>query len=171
MVASEKDGIASKPLVRYSVSVTTGDRRGAGTDANVYIQVYGKNNKTKEIQLDNPQNNFERAKTDVFGFESEDLGELTKLRVWHDNAGNETLPIIILTIFVGFGASWFLEKIVITNMDDNKETFFLCGKWLAKDEDDKKIERELPASDKDGQASLPLVTYTISVVTGNAHCR
>jgi hypothetical protein len=88
LVASEQDGVASKPLTRYSVSVTTGDRRGAGTDASVYIQVYGKSGYTKEIHLDNPQNNFERAKTDVFGFENEDLGDLTKLRVWHDNSGN-----------------------------------------------------------------------------------
>lgn len=28
----------------YSVEVRTGDRRGAGTDANVFIQIYGKNN-------------------------------------------------------------------------------------------------------------------------------
>ncbi len=31
LVASEQDGVASSPLVRYKVEVTTGDRRGAGT--------------------------------------------------------------------------------------------------------------------------------------------
>ena len=71
------------------VTPISGDRRGAGTDANVYIQVYGSKGYSKEVHLDNPQNNFERAKTDVFGFENDDLGDLTKLRVWHDNAGNK----------------------------------------------------------------------------------
>lgn len=31
----EQDGQASTPLVGYRVAVTTADRRGAGTDANV----------------------------------------------------------------------------------------------------------------------------------------
>jgi hypothetical protein len=150
--ASDADGVASQPLVRYKVAVTTGDRRGAGTDANVFIVVYGKNGQTKEIKLDNPQNNFERSKTDQFGFESPELGELTKLRIWHDNSG--------------FGASWFLDKVVITHMDTNKETYFLCGKWFSKDHDDGLILRELPASDKDGVASLPMINYKVSVVTG-----
>ena len=73
------------------VTPISGDRRGAGTDANVFIQVYGDKGTTKEIPLDNPQNNFERAKTDMFGFESPDLGTMKKLRVWHDNSGNELL--------------------------------------------------------------------------------
>ena len=93
--AQDADGVASEPLVRYKVAVTTGERRGAGTDANVFIQVYGKKGQTKEIKLDNPQNNFEAGKTDMFGFESADLGDLTKMRVWHDNSGN-TLPQMFL---------------------------------------------------------------------------
>ena len=54
---------------------------------------YGNNGETREIALDNPQNNFERAKTDVFGFESPDLGDLIRIKIWHDNSGNTLLII------------------------------------------------------------------------------
>lgn len=37
--ASTEDGVSCLPLVQYKIEVYTGDRRGAGTDANVFIQV------------------------------------------------------------------------------------------------------------------------------------
>jgi hypothetical protein len=67
----------------------------------------------------------------------------------------------------GFGASWFLDKIVITNMDTQLDTFFLCGRWLSKDEEDGQITRELPASNKDGQTYAPMINYKVSVITGS----
>ena len=131
---------------------------------------YGNNGETREIALDNPQNNFERAKTDVFGFESPDLGDFEKVKIWHDNSGN-ALPInntIPLSNFItGFGAAWFLDKVIITNTDTNENTYFLCGRWFAKDEDDGLIEREIPSSAKDGQASEPLIQYRVIVHTGD----
>jgi hypothetical protein len=65
----EKDGVASAPLVTYKVSVTTGDRPGAGTDAKVTLNVYGEHGESGDIKLENGRNNFERNQTDVFGFE------------------------------------------------------------------------------------------------------
>ena len=85
-------------------------------------------------------NNFERGATDEFGVESEDLGDLTKIRIGHDNAG--------------FGASWFLDKVYVTNPITKKEWVFLCGRWIGKNEDDGQIVRELSAS-ADGVASQP----------------
>jgi hypothetical protein len=56
---------------------------------------------------------------------------LKKIRVGHDNSG--------------FTPGWFLEKIIITEETSKREWYFLCGKWLAKDEDDGQIEREIAA--------------------------
>ena len=53
------------------MQVKTGDIRGAGTDANVVLQLFGKNGDTGECKLESSGNNFERAKTDVFGMERE----------------------------------------------------------------------------------------------------
>jgi hypothetical protein len=37
--SANSDGVASTPMVTYKVFVTTGDRRGAGTDANVFVDI------------------------------------------------------------------------------------------------------------------------------------
>lgn len=39
---------------RYRVSVTTSNIRGSGTDANVFIQLFGDEGETGRVNLDNP---------------------------------------------------------------------------------------------------------------------
>jgi hypothetical protein len=103
--------------------------------------------------LDNKLNNFERNQEDLFGITCVDVGTPTKIRIRHDNSG--------------FGPSWFLDKVIIRNEKDQKDYFFLCGKWLSTSEEDKKIEREIPASNEDGVCTVPLIDYKIQVKTGN----
>ena len=67
---------------------------------------------------------------------------------------------------LNLNSGWFLDKVIITKVSSDQSWYFLCGKWLDSDEDDKQIVREIPATE-DGQASLPLVTYQIKVTTGN----
>lgn len=49
----------------YTVETATSDMRGAGTDANVYIEIFGQRDGQevvgKKITLDNSANNFERG--------------------------------------------------------------------------------------------------------------
>eukprot|EP01121_Diplochlamys_sp_Union-15-3_P013545 TRINITY_DN4215_c0_g1_i1.p1 TRINITY_DN4215_c0_g1~~TRINITY_DN4215_c0_g1_i1.p1 ORF type:complete len:964 (-),score=265.67 TRINITY_DN4215_c0_g1_i1:44-2935(-) len=151
--AQKEDAIASLPLVNYKVTVLTGDRRGAGTDANVSITLYGEHGDSGSHKLENNQNNFERNKTDVFSLDCVSLGNLTKIRIGHDDSG--------------IGSGWFLDKVIVFDGKSKQDFYFLCGKWLAKDEDDKQIIREIPASNKDGVASAPLSLYEVSVVTGD----
>jgi len=125
---------------------------------------YSSLRKEREFQ----KTNFERNKTDVFGvqapdlgkhqkiifgFKTVDLGENQKIRIGHDNSG--------------FGAAWFLDKVIVTNEKTEQKWFFLCGKWLATNEEDGAIEREIPTSNENGVASLPLITYKIFVTTGD----
>lgn len=44
----------------------TGDQKGAGTDANVFIQMYGDKGKTEELKLRNRTDNFEKGNMDKF---------------------------------------------------------------------------------------------------------
>ena len=60
MISSESDGVASDPLMMYKVQVITGDRRGAGTDANVTLTVYGELN--GENQNSGEQKTWQRTK-------------------------------------------------------------------------------------------------------------
>ena len=46
--------------------VWTSDERGAGTDANVFITLYGNKGKTDEVQIGNATDNFERSQLDKF---------------------------------------------------------------------------------------------------------
>ena len=47
---------------KYKVCTYTGDVRGAGTDANVTITIFGENGDTGEHCLDNSRNNFEKGR-------------------------------------------------------------------------------------------------------------
>ena len=52
--------------IPYEITVWTGDVHGAGTDSNVFIQMYGEDGKTEEYMLRNRTNNFEQAQVDKF---------------------------------------------------------------------------------------------------------
>lgn len=65
-------------MVSYKVSVVTADLPGSGTDANVFITIFGENGTSSERKLDSSENNFERGHTDVFQLQCVDLGELKR---------------------------------------------------------------------------------------------
>lgn len=52
--------------IPYEVTIWTTDKRGAGTDANVFLQLYGVDGKTEKTQLRNRSDNFERGQKDIF---------------------------------------------------------------------------------------------------------
>lgn len=52
--------------MNYEVTVVTGDVMFAGTNARVFIQIYGEKGKTETITLENRSNNFERNTTEIF---------------------------------------------------------------------------------------------------------
>jgi hypothetical protein len=132
----------------YDIEVITSDKRGAGTDANVFIELVGQNNFTGKLPLENSKNNFERAKTDVFTVTADEVGDLQKIRIGHD--GN------------GMSDGWFLEKVTVKNTVSNGQWIFGCNRWLASDEDDGSIVRELVQGD-----AAQLIKYHVCVATGN----
>lgn len=57
----------------------TGDVSNAGTDANVYVVIYGAKGDTGQLTLRQSasfENKFERGKTDVFKIEATDIGQV-----------------------------------------------------------------------------------------------
>ena len=98
----------------YRIKVYTGDRKDAGTDARVYIKLYGVNETTNFLQLDNLRDNHEKGAIDVYTIPHKNIGFIKKIEIKHDNAGKK--------------AGWFLEKISIKN---NAKTYnFSVKKWL-----------------------------------------
>ncbi|XP_036363166.1 lipoxygenase homology domain-containing protein 1-like isoform X1 [Octopus sinensis] len=116
--------------VEYTVKVVTGDVFGAGTDANVFLTIYGDHGDTSERNLSKSQNmnKFERSQEDIFTLNAIDLGKLKKIKIWHDNSGSN--------------AAWFLDYVEVRD-NDNQQTFFPCQWWLATNEGDGQIVREL----------------------------
>lgn len=60
-----KDRSQARTLTEYTIKVYTGDKRGAGTDANVHIILFGNEDKSEVFQLSQSlehQDPFERGK-------------------------------------------------------------------------------------------------------------
>lgn len=107
---------------RFRVSVTTGDKKGAGTDANVYLALYDeKGNKSQPLKLDKAfYNDLERGRTDKFSGPKvdDDFGEVTELELWRDNTG----------VF----APWYCDVIVVTDTKNNQSQAFPIQRWVKK---------------------------------------
>mmetsp|Transcript_22009 Transcript_22009/g.66009 ORF Transcript_22009/g.66009 Transcript_22009/m.66009 type:complete len:2411 (+) Transcript_22009:238-7470(+) len=145
---------SNKTNTTYTIRVFTGDIRHAGTDANVYIVLFGENGDSGRIALRNSlshSDKFERAMTDVFKIETAEFGCLQKIRVGHDNSG--------------IGPGWFLDRVEIEVMSLGEAFTFNCGRWLCRTEDDNEIERELLL---DNQRKIQaLAAYECNVYTAD----
>jgi hypothetical protein len=156
----KKDIVASdtyssqSSVIQYAVTTYTGDKRGAGTDASVFITIFGYEGDTGERRLDNSKNNFERSRVDQFVVESPFLGQLERVRISHDNKG--------------LGPGWYLDKVVVEDPMSGVQYEFPCYRWLAKDENDGQISCELevkqPGDTGSSQGGVP---YHIRVTTGD----
>ena len=116
----------------YVISVATGNERNAGTDADVFIILFGSKDDTGKLMLresESFKNKFERGHTDIFRIEALDIGAIKKIRIGHDGSG--------------LGSSWFLDKVEIDVPSLGKKYTFKCGRWFAKDEDDRQTVRDL----------------------------
>lgn len=71
--------------------------RGAGTDANVFIEMHGSKGSMGETRLDNAHNNFERNMKDAFTIKASDLGDIHTIIIRHDNSG--------------IGSAWHLQQV------------------------------------------------------------
>lgn len=68
----------------------TSDVLGAGTDANVYVKLFGELGDSGDVHLRQSVTNkspFQNNQTDVFNVRVLELGDLQKCVVWHDNKG------------------------------------------------------------------------------------
>jgi hypothetical protein len=74
----------------YRVILRTGDVRGAGTDANVFIILHGSKGSTGLFSLETAANNFERGACDEFAFKASDVGNIESIEIGHDGETRST---------------------------------------------------------------------------------
>uniref|UniRef100_M3ZSE1 Lipoxygenase homology PLAT domains 1 n=1 Tax=Xiphophorus maculatus TaxID=8083 RepID=M3ZSE1_XIPMA len=129
----------------WSLWIWTSDIKGAGTDAQVFLQIYGEKGKSDEIKLENNSDSFEQGQLDKFMIEMPDMGRLLKLRIWHEKRN----PF----------AGWHLLQVTLLKTLTMDKYSFECGRWLDINEDDNEIVRELPATGA--------LIYRVTICTGN----
>ncbi|KAL3869892.1 hypothetical protein ACJMK2_042519 [Sinanodonta woodiana] len=158
-----KGGKEELKILRYLVEVHTGEKFKAGTDANVYLQVFGQRGDTGERRLmtskTNPLNKFEAGKMDLFEIEAVDLGVLNKVKVSHDGAGE--------------GAGWFLHRISIRELNAKDKYVFNWDRWLDIKDGRSTVEAELPLTEvveekePEPKPQTPHVEWKVLVTTSS----
>jgi len=118
-------------MATYQIKVKTSKLgtlpRGEGTDANVYIELFGRKFDGKlrtsgELLLDNPLvNNFVRGNTDTFTVIGKEIGELEYITLRHDNFGP--------------GAAWHCDNIEVKNQTTDTKWTIPVNIWLEKQGD------------------------------------
>jgi len=103
---------------QYMVTVKTGNRDKAGTDAVVFLTLSGGNGVKGEFRLDDVRrDDFERGSTSTFTIAEINLGALDRIRLRHDNTGKRP--------------GWYVEEVRIRHGATNAEWVFPCRRWLA----------------------------------------
>ncbi|KAL1253398.1 hypothetical protein QQF64_018091 [Cirrhinus molitorella] len=137
----------------WSLWIFTSEMKGAGTDAQVFLQVYGEKGKSDEMKLESKSDSFEQGQCDKFIIEMPDIGKIRKLRIWHEKRH----PF----------SGWHLGRVTLMKTLTREKYSFVCNRWLDINEDDNEIVRELPATGKLVPEPLPLIKYRATICTGN----
>ncbi|XP_066289732.1 polycystin-1-like protein 2 [Branchiostoma lanceolatum] len=113
----------------YQVVVFTGARANAGTSAKVSVMFHGERGESGPHELeDTKRMPFCTGGIDSFVVTCACvMGPLDYIHIWHDNSGDDP--------------SWFLNKIIVTDVNTEQKYYFLCNKWFAVEEGDGKVER------------------------------
>ena len=109
-------------LADYTIKVRTGDRKRAGTDANIRIMLHdGNGNKTDKMRLHHVfKNDFECGQIDTFLMPKQrNLESIEKIELWRDN--------------FGFGSRWYCDYIIVSKKGGDREYSFPIYRWVKAD--------------------------------------
>ena len=62
------------------------------------------------------------------------LGNVSKVQIWHDNAG--------------LNPAWYLSYVIVRDFQTGNKMFFLCNNWLSLGRDDSNISVDLEPAGK-----------------------
>uniref|UniRef100_A0A8C3RE76 Oxygen-regulated protein 1 n=1 Tax=Cyanoderma ruficeps TaxID=181631 RepID=A0A8C3RE76_9PASS len=138
----------------WKITLVTGDFETAGTTATVFLYAYGENKASGPITLGSgKQQLFNPNSEDTFKVNLSDLGQLYKIRIGHDNTGNDP--------------SWYLEEVRLERVVplSDEEICLSIESWLSEDKDEGDTWREV-AIRNPAEELLPLLAYEVHVYTG-----
>lgn len=113
--------ISFENMVHYKILFKTGDKIGAGTNANVYVILRGPDVNTEETNLrTHNENVFTRSSLHECLVQSEaDIGMVKQIELWRDNAG--------------WFSSWYIDWIEVINLETRRKSMFQVQKWIKED--------------------------------------
>ncbi|XP_056306085.1 polycystic kidney disease 1 like 1 [Danio aesculapii] len=119
----------------YAVTIDTGFRSRTRMTAKVYIVLHGDDgvSQTREISSSDSRLFTNNSRNTFILSSPECLGRVWKVHLWHDNGGSSP--------------SWYLSHVVVKDLVQGSCWFFLGQCWLAVDEGDGRVERNLVASE------------------------
>ncbi|CAL8247016.1 unnamed protein product [Lota lota] len=126
----------------YLLSVHTGHRKNAGTSSNVTVRLIGTDSESETQNLVDPDKPvFERGAVDMFLLSTPfPLGELRNLRLQHDSSGGHP--------------SWYINKVMVQDMQTRQVCQFLCDCWLSSDRGDGATKKVFNAAKNNEIASF-----------------
>ncbi|XP_013773436.1 allene oxide synthase-lipoxygenase protein-like [Limulus polyphemus] len=104
---------------QFEVHVVTGNRRGAGTDANVWLTIYDEHDqRTPVVKLNHLwKNDHERDSTSKYPIPPiEGFGKVHKIEFWRDS--------------FGVGHAWFVDRIEVHHVASGKVFYFPIHRWV-----------------------------------------
>ncbi|KAF3686447.1 Polycystic kidney disease protein 1-like 2 PC1-like 2 protein Polycystin-1L2 Precursor [Channa argus] len=119
---------------RYMLHVNTGHRRGASTSSQVTITLMGTEGESEPHHLTDPEKVvFERGGVDMFLLTTHfSLGDLQSIRLWHDNSGEHP--------------AWYVNKVMVQDLESGQKWHFLCNSWLAVDVGECTLDKVFPVA-------------------------
>nr|XP_046243263.1 polycystic kidney disease protein 1-like 2 isoform X2 [Scatophagus argus] len=119
---------------RYMLNFSTGHRHGAGTSSQVTITLLGTEGESDPHHLTDPEKPvFERGGVDMFLLTTHfSLGDLQSIRLWHDNSGVHP--------------AWYVNKVIVQDLESGQKWHFLCNSWLAVDVGECTLDKVFPVA-------------------------
>ncbi|XP_026072633.1 polycystic kidney disease protein 1-like 2 [Carassius auratus] len=121
----------------YLLKVSTGHRMGSSTSSRVIVTLQGTEGECEPHHLTDPDKPvFERGGVDLFLLTTPfPLGELQSIRLWHDNSGDHP--------------AWYVNTVMVEDLQTERKWHFLCSSWLAVDIDDCTVEKVFPVASEE----------------------
>ena len=113
----------------YEIALKTGVYPGSGTDAHIYIRIFGEYGESgpRELHRSGWVDNFYPNAVDKFILaHPDDFGEIRFVQIWHDNSG--------------ISPGWYLKNFAVRNLKTGQKWQFICESWLDEEEEEGSTE-------------------------------
>ena len=140
---------------RYKIVTYTGNMPDAGTDSDIFIKLVGELASSEHMRLETPYlRSFERNGEDAFLMRMPSVGQIRKIKIRNCNNG--------------IHPAWFLNKVIVEDLHDNRIYIFPCQRWIGGDRSRGHVWVELlPGKENQYVADKGMLIWNFKVYTSN----